>query len=215
LLLIAVVGVALVTLLAAVSSRVTQTSRPASPSQVASNIDGGATATADEVQRLKSWGLTAAEMPAGSSLRVAEELKNYGVVRGDPQLERQIAESGRIDGYYQEWEQTTAQMQFELASDLYTSNSAAMSVVAQIVKADASKPIQNLPDPKLGDFSRMYGFTSQTTGGPKFEGWVVQWVRGRSILYIKGVAAVGELHQEDILTGATRIDAKAKQSPIK
>jgi hypothetical protein len=187
-----------------------QSSPKAAPQAVAGgNINGQTTATKEEVDKLKSYSLVAGELPSGSELRIGEELRNYAAGAG----EQQAAEKGRIDGYYQVWLQTTAQLQFTATFDLYNNPSSAMAILRTPVGSADSSSIEPLPDPKLGDMSRMYAFmTSQ--GGAKYQGWAVQWVRGRTVLEVTGLGPSGELQRDEVFTAAQHVDERAKKAPI-
>lgn len=212
LVILAIVAVLLVGGLAVVNSRASQPARPAATGTPNGNINGGTTATAAQVQALKSYGLQAGELPIGTSQIVGEEVRNYAAGQGAGEL--RAAQSGRIDGFYQVWQQDTAHMQFQGTFDLYDVPASAEAVFTRPILADPSSPIQMLDDPKLGDASRMYAFSTQQ-GGAKYEGWAVQWVRGRTIFDVRGLAPPGELQQSAILSAASAVDARAQKTPIK
>jgi len=214
LLLVAAVLVALVAVLAVAGARWSRPNKPAAASETASNINGGTTATPEEVQRLKSYALVVGELPPGSQLRVGEELRNYAVAAGSAKNELAVAQKGRIDGFYQVWIQTLARYQFRATIDLYNVPASARAVIEEARKSDSSPDIQALPDPKLGDASRMYEFTSDQAG-QKYQGWAVQWVRGRTTFSVDGLGPVGDLHPDDVLSAARRVDSRAERAPIK
>jgi hypothetical protein len=177
-----------------------------------SNINGGTTATPEQVDRLKSYGLLVTEVPSGSQLRVGEEFRNYAAAGGSAKDELAFAKQGRVDGFYQVWINTANQFQFQTRSDLYDSPSAAKSELARARSASAGQ-VQEMNDPKLGDSSRMYSFTTDQSG-QKYEGWDVQWARGRTIFEVDGLGPVGSLHSDDVLRAAQAVDARAQKSPI-
>ena len=143
---------------------------------------------------------------------MGEELRNYAA---GPEGEKEAAKKGRIDGYYQVWLQLTAQIQFTATFDLYNSPAAALAILATPVGSDPNSSIDPLPDPKMGDFSRMYSFTTTAQNGAKYQGWAVQWARGRTVLEVTGLGPSGELHRDDVYNAALHIDERAKKAPIK
>lgn len=213
LLLVIAVLVALVGAVAVVSAKGSRSDKQQASATPASNINGGTTATPEEVQRLKSYGLLLSEVPVGSQLRVGEEFRNYAAASGSAKDELAIAKQGRIDGFYQVWIQTSAQYQFQAEFDLYNNSGSAKAVLDGLSK-NSSQAVQPLADPKLGDASHMYEFTSEQSG-QKYEGWAVQWVRGRTLFRVNGLGPVGTLHSDDVLNAAKQVDARAEKSPIK
>jgi hypothetical protein len=214
LLLVALAVIVLVGGLALAGTRLSRSGKPSGTPVVASNINGGTTATPEEVSLLKSYGLVPGEVPLGAQLRVSEERRNYAMAPGSTKGEIAIAQKGRIDGYYQMWVQTTDRIQIETTSDLFNSPSSAMSIFAEAANAAPSPDVESLPNPKLGDQSRMSSFTA-SQAGQGYEGWAVQWVRGRAVLGIQALAPPGVLHAEDVLNAAHRIDDRAQKAPIK
>jgi hypothetical protein len=216
LLLIGVVVAALIGAVAAVSAKAARPDKQAATATPGSNINGGTSASADEVQRLKSYGLLYNEVPPGSQLRVAEEFRNYAAAAttGSTKDEATIAKQGRIDGFYQVWIQTSSQYQYQARFDLYNKPDSAKAILETVRKSNTSQDVQNMDDPKLGDGSHMYEFTSQQAG-QKYEGWAVQWVRGRTLFDVNGLGPVGSLHSDDVLNAARQVDLRAQQSPIK
>lgn len=203
--------------LAAIGARAARKPHPAATVAAGSNVNGGTTATPDEIARLKSWGLSAGDLPTGTRLLVGEELRNYAVAAasGSRDLEKQVADEGRVDGYRQQWQQDTAHIQISDSFALYDSPSSAMATLAGSVKSTPAFDINDLPDPKLGNFSRMYSVTSAPQASQKLEGWAIQWVRGRTVLEVNGLGPPGELQSNVLLNAARAIDAKAAKDPIK
>jgi len=214
LLLLAAVAIALVGALAVAGAKGSRSDRPSPSATAASNINGGTSATPEEIQRLKSYGLVVGEVPTGSQLRVAEEFRNYAAAAGSGKDELAVAQKGRIDGFYQVWIQTAAQFQFQAKFDLYNRPASAMAVLASVSNSNTSQDVQKLPDPKIGDSSRMYAFTSEQSG-QKYQGWAVQWVRGRTLFDVNGLGPEGDLHSDDVLNAARQVDGRAEKSPIK
>lgn len=210
LLLIAVVVLILVGAFGVFSARGSNSRNPSTVA-TSSNINGETTASKEEVDKLKSYSLVAAELPTGSEQRVGEELRNYAA---GPEGEKQAAQKGRIDGWYQVWLQNTAQIQFTATFDLYNSPAAALAILATPVGSDQNAAIEPLPDPKMGDFSRMYAFTTSQAGA-KYQGWAVQWARGRTVLEVTGLGPSGEIHRDDVYNAALHVDERVKKAPIK
>lgn len=193
-------------------------SRPQQPAQGAgSDPGGGPRATPDQLQHLKSWALAPGELPSGTQLRGGGELTNHAdaVAAGDQALEKQLTDTGRVDGYSQTWQENSKQLQFRLFFDIYQKPSEAMLLLAKPVYLGQGVQAQNLPDPKLGDGSRMYTGSGNGPNGAKFDSFAIRWVRGRTVLYLDALAPEGTLHQEDIVNTAARIDGRANQAPIK
>jgi hypothetical protein len=212
LLIVALVVVVIAGLFALVSARTQRDKSLAASTTPTSNINGGTTATQDQVDRLKSYGLSVGEVPTGSQLRVGEEFRNYAAGGGSAQGELAQAKDGRVDGYYQVWIQTSDQYQFQAQFDLYDSPSSAKATLAKVRSASAGQ-VQELSDPKLGDTSRMYEFTTEQAG-KSYEGWAVQWVRGRTLFQISGLGPAGTLQSDAVLRAAQQTDARAQKSPI-
>jgi hypothetical protein len=209
LLLVAVAAIAVVGALAIIGTRAGRTQKPAPTATAASNVNGGTTATPQQIEQLKSYGLVVGELPQGTQLRIGEELRNYAAGSS----EQEVARKGRIDGYYQVWVHTTAQLQFRATFDLYNSPASATAILKG-VSSSATPDVQTLPDPKLGDTSRMYAFMTQQAGN-QYQGWAVQWVRGRTLFDVDGLGPIGDLHADDVLNAARQVDSRAQKSPIK
>jgi hypothetical protein len=184
-------------------------------SAAASNALGGTTATPAQVKALESWGLQSGDFPAGTLLRAGGELQDYADAQNNPVMAKQLADSGRVDGFFQYWVQNTAQYQFQVFFDMYATPSEAMGILGRPIQVPGSQALQALPDPKLGDKSRMYSAQSSAQAGPQRDTWVVQWVRGRTVLYLDGSGPTGSLHEDNVLNAAKLIDSRAKQAPIK
>jgi hypothetical protein len=189
-------------------------SNHASP-QTAASASGSLTATVDQIQRLKSWGLSVGDLPPGTKLVVAEEVPESATA-GNPQSAQQPTPSGAVGGYLQQWIQDRTQLQIANEFILRPSASSAKDVLSQPVPADPKYEITNQPDPKLGEVSRMYRFTAVAQTSPRLQGWVVQWVRGRTVLEVRGVDPTGQLQGgPSILAAARAIDGRATKNPIK
>jgi hypothetical protein len=212
LLIVALVVVVIAGVFAVVNAKAQRDKSLAASATPTSNINGGTTATQEQVDKLKSYGLSVGEVPTGSQLRVGEEFRNYAAGGGSAQGELGQAKEGRVDGYYQVWIQTTDQYQFQAHFDLYDSPASAKAKLAKVRSASAGQ-VQEMSDPKLGDTSRMYEFKSDQAG-QNYEGWSVQWARGRTIFEVSGLGPAGTLQSDSVLKAAQQVDARAQRSPI-
>ena len=213
LVILAVVVLALVVVAVVVKYPRTKRAQTAAAAATA-NATGGTTANADQVKAMESWGLQPSDVPAGTQLQQgAGELRDYAAAEGNTQAAKQLADTGRVDGFSQVWIQKTAEYQYRVYFDLYQTSSQAMGILNRPLNLSGAASLQTLPDPKLGDASRMFGTPNGGLGGR--DTWIVQWVRGRTVFYVDGGAPAGKLTQNDILGIARTIDGRAKQTPIK
>ncbi len=214
LILVALAVVLVVVVFQVISSQQNRPAHPAVTAATSGDSGGGTTATADEIKALKSYGLQASDLPPGVEPRVDEEFRNYAAAAQAGVKESEVAGTGRVDGYYQVWQQNTADLQFLVRADLFDKDSSAMTVFLKPISADANSTMQPLADPKLGDASRMFAFTTQS-GAEQFAGWAVQWVRGRTVFDVRAVGPPGELQEADVLKDAKLVDGRAAKTPIK
>lgn len=213
LLLVGVVSVAVVLVFVFIGSA--ETRSQARLAATATPPQASVTATAEQVQQLKSWGLTTAEFPPATREVNATELPNYAAAGGDADKEKQVIDLGRLTGYVQQWQQDTAQFIFLNESDLFQTPAEARSWYANKPPVGTGIQIQNLADPHLGDESQMYSYTTSTQTGGQVQGYVVAWVRGRVYFTIYGYGPAGSLKSTDLLGAARVLDANAVRSPIK
>jgi hypothetical protein len=191
-------------------------SAPVATGTVAIGASGaGGTATADQLQRLKSWGLSPADLPSGMQLTAAQSLRESLAAAGDQTTQQQLSARGVADGYVQQWLQNTTQVRIKDEFDLFTTSSSAKAILGQPVTSNATYEITNLPNPKLGDVSRMYRFVTAAQATPRLQGWVVQWVRGRTLFEVNEVDPTGQLQDTSILNAARTIDNRAAKDTIK
>ncbi len=214
LLLVALAAVLVIGVFGAVSSQANKPPKPAVSAAAGSDGGGGTAVPPAEIKALKSYGLQASELPPGVQPRVDEEFRNYAYAASIGAKEGDVSGTGRVDGYYQEWQQNTAQIQFEVRADLFSSTSQATSVFLRPISAGPNALMTPVDDPKLGDASRMFSFTAQS-GAEQFQGWAAQWVRGRVVFDVRAVAPPGELQQADVLKDAKLVDERAAKDPIK
>jgi hypothetical protein len=197
------------------SSRASEKRAAATAAADSANISNGTSATPDEVQRLKSWGLNATDVPSQAHLVTGTEVRNYALARGNRQTDLALTQEGRVDGYVQQWKQDTAQIEIDVQYDLFAKPDQALAIFSNQSKPSEGDEIQSLPDPKLGSAGRFYGFLRTPTSGPKVQGWVAQWVRDRTVFQVAVVAPPGELQSEQVLNAAKIVDDRAAKSPIK
>jgi len=218
LVLLALVVLALAGVAALVANSRSKRSQSATAA-TATNATGGTTATAAEVKALESWGLQLADLPPGTQLlQGAGELRDYAAAQGNPQAAKELADSGRVDGFSQIWRKTTPQglfqVQYRVYFDLYATEAESKGIVDQPYNDSSGRPLSKLSDdPKLGDASRVFAGSSTTAGG--LQEWGVRWVRGRTVLSIDGIAPTGQLTEDAVLSLARIIDGRAAQAPFK
>ena len=172
------------------------------------------TATPLELSTIKSWGLTPDEMPAGTVRYNATEIPLSAVAQNDPTAEKQLEAEGFVTAYQQQWHQTDAQFQFSDETDLYRAADEAKTHMMAKPQVPATTTIDELPDPHLGDASRMYGFKASPAGGTQQTGYVVAWVRGRALLIVSSAGPSGALKSDQILALAKAMDGHAAASPL-
>lgn len=199
-------------LVLAMSGRTSAQTNPASPDAPQGTPTVGA--SPDELARLQSWGLVLDEFPEGTRLLNQSEVPNYAVAFGDPDVEKEIASLGRVTGYLQSWQQDTDQLQFKVELELYNSPAAAIAQLTNRSSFSGQGAFEDLPDPNLGDQSYLFGYTLTRPDGVRVGGWIVQWVRGRTLLRMSGGGPEGTLSSDLILRDAQIIDSRAAQAPI-
>jgi len=184
------------------------------PSTAAAPV-AAVTATAAEFKTIGSWGLVANDFPAGTVALDARSLPLITAARDDPALEKMLAAEGFTGAYEQQWQQTTAQFQFADEIDLYTAPNQAKARLLAKPPIDPSSALQELPDPKLGDASRMYRVTTSPTSGQQQAAEVVEWTRGRALLLVSGASPPGALQGDQILALAKLMDKRAAAAPVR
>ena len=173
-----------------------------------------ATASPAEMDKLKSWVLNAEDLPSGTYKLNETELPNYGAAMNDPNRLKQIEAQGRLTGYIQQWRQDTAQFEYQNETDLFRSPAQARSWLSINPPSDSKNQVQILAAPKLGDASRMYGWTTTANNGTEYQGYEVAWTRGRVLLTIFGDGPAAGFQSDQMLAAARALDARASRAPI-
>lgn len=212
--LVGIVLAALVVLIGLLSSRLSVGQRRLPTATPLVRAGAGATVTPDEVAKLKSYALMPSDWPDNPRLISGSEVPNYFVANNDPTKAKEIEDSGRVDGYAQVWRQESTKEEFENDAILYTTPALATAQLKNKPGEDPSVTFQELPDPRLGDASRMLGFKT-TVNGQKIDGAIVAWVRGRVLLRVTADAPTGTIQNDAILKAARALDARVAQAPIK
>ncbi|MGI8552687.1 MAG: hypothetical protein ACR2PL_18150 [Dehalococcoidia bacterium] len=185
------------------------TGRQTSPSRAA----GSPTAIPADIARLKSIGLLPGDLPEGTHLINATELSNNAAASYDPEKVKQVDATGRITGVVQQWRQDTAQFDFLNEIDLFNSAASATTRLMAKPQLDPSIHLQDEPDPKLGDASRMYGYSNPSPEGKLLQIYVVAWVRGRLLLLITAGGPLGGLQRDQPLQAAHALDNRVAALP--
>lgn len=185
---------------------------PAATATAASAPGSATTATPEQLSTLGSWGLAAADLPAGTVKLDARAVPLYVAARNDPAAEKNLQAQGFIEGYEQQWEQRVAQFQFADTMDLFQTQDQAKTRMA--LKPSVGT-IQELPNPKIGDASRMYSATTNPSNGQQKVSYVIEWVRGRVLLTMTGASLPGGLQSDQILALAKLMDKRAAAAPLK
>ena len=215
--LVAAAVVAVIVAFTLINSRNSSGQHPAAVAPTATGTAGPlvlTTATPLELSTIRSWNLTPGDMPAGTVLFNTTEIPLSAVAQNDPKAERQLEAEGFVTAYQQQWRQTDAQFQFADETDLYQTAAEARTHMMAKPQLPATSVVQELPDPKIGDASRMYGVTTNPAGGPQQQAFVVAWVRGRALLFVTSASPPGALTSDQIVALAKAKDKLAAAKPL-
>jgi hypothetical protein len=173
------------------------------------------TATPEQLSTIKAWSLVPGDMPAGTVISNATEIPLAAVAQNDPSAEKQLQAEGFVTAYQQQWRQTDAKFEFSDETDLYRTADEAKTHMSSKPQLPATSQVQELPDPKIGDASRMYSVTTNPPGGPQQMAFVVAWVRGPALLLVTSATPPGAFQSDQVVALARTKDKLVVATPLK
>jgi hypothetical protein len=197
-----------------ISSRGSGTRTAATVASPTANVVLAATASPEELNTIKAWGLAQSDFPQGTVAVSAQEIPLYVAARNDLAQEKSLEAQGFIEGYEQEWKQPSAGFLFTDGVDLFHTPEQATARMRLMLPLDATSQLTELPAPNLGDASRMFSITSSPSGAPQQLAYSVEWVRGRTLLSVTSTSLPGGLQSQQILALAKTMDQRAASAPL-